>query len=214
MPRTSRCRIESLFFWLGGVIFPPLWTITDPIALELGEVFSASERTDWINLSRRLSAGRISPTEFLIKITGEEKFSRISLRIESILGNWMVCDRQVLTLAEELAREFKLYLISDYPKIWINSGVHTCELEKIFSSERIFFTEAFHESESDLDVIQKLGEAQIYQTGKSLMVDADPIRTMQSVRAGYDATVYVDARRLKRDLWLWGLFDATIDSVH
>ena len=209
MPRKSSCRIESLFFWLGDVLLPPLWKVAFQVSPESEDSVSLTTQADWINLSKQLSIGRLSPAEFLDKIGRAPGKPVTPPEFPSLLGTWKAADPRLLDLAEELVARFQLYLISDYPATWLEAAWQSSSLERVFSWDKVSFTEEMNVLEPDVQVIQKLAEAGIFHTGKSLLVDADPLRTLQAVQAGYDSTVFVDARRLRRDLGLWGVFQDT-----
>jgi hypothetical protein len=57
-------------------------------------------------------------------------------------------------------------------------------------------------------MLQWLVEAGAIIPGKSLWIDNHPVRTMLAVRQGIDASVFVDAERLYRDLELWGIISS------
>ncbi len=44
--------------------------------------------------------------------------------------------------------------------------------------------------------------------GEALLADANPRRTLDSIRAGLDATIYVDLRRFRRDLYIWRIINS------
>ncbi|HLE16639.1 MAG TPA: hypothetical protein VI776_17990, partial [Anaerolineales bacterium] len=88
MPRKSSCRIESLFFWLGGVLLPPLWKVAFQVSPETEESVSPTTQADWINLSKQLSIGRLSPAEFLDKIGQSPGKPVTPPEFPLMLGTW------------------------------------------------------------------------------------------------------------------------------
>jgi hypothetical protein len=104
---------------------------------------------------------------------------------------------------EALRDRFELWLVST------SSAQQTAEIVSINSLSRWFEDGTIHlateNGEDHLAFLQSLVEAGVINPGHSLWIDHHPKRTMIAVRHGIDAGIFIDSRRLYRDLWLWDI---------
>lgn len=104
---------------------------------------------------------------------------------------------------DELHDRFELWLVSYSAPEQVAAIISKNSLAKWFKGGAVYSLPedvVGHES-----MLQAMGEAGVIIPGKSLWIDHHPIRTMLAVRQGIDAGIFVDGRRLYRDLWLWGM---------
>jgi hypothetical protein len=106
-------------------------------------------------------------------------------------------------LLDALQHRFELWLVSHHPSQQTAGIIAKNSLSRWFEDGSVYF---LHEHVvSHQAVLQSLVEAEVIIPGKSLWIDHHPVRTMAAVRQGIDASIFVDSKRLYRDLWLWGI---------
>lgn len=104
---------------------------------------------------------------------------------------------------DALHRRFELWLVSKYPSQQAADIIAKNSLTRWFENGAVYLLPEHivdHEA-----VLQSLVEAEVIIPGKSIWVDHHPVRTMVAVRQGIDASIFVDGKRLYRDLGLWGI---------
>ena len=91
-------------------------------------------------------------------------------------------------------------LIADVPPADLDALRGRTSLGNWFEAGQTFFVE-----EDDPDALGTLAVAGALVPGSTLLIDRDPVRTLDALRRGIDVSIFVSADRLYRDLWLWGL---------
>jgi hypothetical protein len=108
-------------------------------------------------------------------------------------------------LLDELAPGYELWLVSCYPARQTAAVISENALSRWFGRERDYVLP--DDVVNHGGILSLMVTAGVVQPGKSLWIDDHPVRTMLAIRQGIDAGIFVDARRLRRDLWLWGIVD-------
>ena len=108
-------------------------------------------------------------------------------------------------LVAELAAQRRLTMVSDYPRRWLLPVVERSRLSQWFPDEAVFYCAEHQVSGEYTELFATLVNMNIIVPGSSLWVDHHPKRSHVAVRQGIDVAIFVDARRLRRDLGLWGL---------
>jgi hypothetical protein len=104
---------------------------------------------------------------------------------------------------DALQHRFELWLISSYPSPQLADVISKNSLSLWFDDGAVYSLPSHNMGHREM--LQWLVVAGVVEPGKSLWIDHDPIRTMLAVRQGIDASIFVDAERLCRDLALWGI---------
>ena len=104
---------------------------------------------------------------------------------------------------DDLPDHYELWLVSTLSPQKVAKLISKNSLSKWFDDENVYFLPE-HVADHQLLLISLVEEGVIYP-GKSLWIDHHPIRTMLAVRQEIDASIFVDAERLHRDLELWGI---------
>ena len=194
-------RIKRFVFWVGGVIFPAISQVSLEILAPGGK--DSGIQLELRELERALWIGLISTEEFCRRaidvagaaIAASDLFAEIPGRVEPLPG--------MPELVRELARNYEVFLVSDYPRQWLQPALQ--RIGFIQQSASIFFVSKLGTSDEYADLVEMLVESSVIVPGSSLWVDQNPARTAVAIRRGIDASIFVDARRLYRDLGLWGL---------
>jgi hypothetical protein len=102
---------------------------------------------------------------------------------------------------DELIHRFELWLVSDYPAEPTAAVIAENGLSRWFDDESVFLLpQGMADQQQILDALVTAG---VIVPGESLLIDNHPTRTLLAVRQGIDASIFVDARRFRRDLVLW-----------
>ncbi len=203
--------ITSVFFWFDGVLAPPLWRLTR-IVLEANEVKAdAVLCLDLIDLGRKLRAGAMSCDEYCrhvielasAPLSPEQLAAMIERRIEATAG--------VLKVIDELSDLYHPYMLFDYPHAWLFPALSQTGLARRFPDHRIVIMDQYSNPNEPDAVPSSLARLQVAPR-EVLLIDSDPRRAMALFRMGLKIVIFIDARRLRRDLVLWKMLPP--DHVH
>jgi hypothetical protein len=199
MPR----RITRLIFLPGGTIFAPLAELAASF-LVADRGLTPAQRMALRDAALALAAGTDDPRRFCARaaeICGAQGGAAAS-RLCEHLAQGAAALPGMPPLIEELALTSELGLASDYPPAWLAPALARSGLASCFPADRIFYM-------ADLGGYARLFDGLVaagaVAPGHTLWVDAHSLRTSEALRRGIDAEIFVDARRLRRDLGLWGL---------
>ena len=206
-------RITNYFFMVGGVILPRIaQTTIELLAEKKGQPLAHDQRMTIFEAEKALFIGQIIPEVFLKRIDQLCNCfkSRHELLIEFM--KWIRVDAGALSTANDLQQTSQVYLCSDYPRPWLEEIAQRFQLFDLFSPHQVIYPA---EAEAELPVRDDLQgvfdglQAKGYlNQGASLWVDAHPFRTSAAIRQGIDAIIYVNERRLRRELNLRKLLPA------
>lgn len=192
-------QLNHYCFSLENVVVQSLHDALEKIMQGRGE---SQKRYD---LTLALSLGKISPDDFWKEIlsssTGEVKISDLQEKV----GNSLEPIDGTLKVLTELKKENTLSLFSQLPRELFASVKKHFGLQDLFADSDIFFTNEMNLKNTTADVVNYLIAGKCLNPGKSVVVDADSRRTSAAIRAGMDAIIFVDARRLRREIALRGL---------
>ena len=198
-------RIDRLAFLLGGVLVPSVSQAALRVLSIEGEPPGQEILLALHGLEAKLCTGRIDSEEFcqrVIQVTGRTLTTR---ELAQGVQSQIIAEADVLSLINELEKDYLLQLICDYPREWVLPALPDCGLAQFFPIDQIAFIAGYQAASPRKDLILALEEAGVLLPGKTLLVDSDPARTRNAVRMGIEATIYVSAWRLRRDLRLWGI---------
>lgn len=199
-------RIKRVVFLSGGVLIPRLSEIT--LALYSSE--SSDNQTlsrELLTVEQQLSIGKISGEDFSNRISelfnlaidSEAFLVQAKPLIHILPGMWKV----LLALRDE----FELVLVSDYPDGWLEYLLQDIDQPYWFKDQNTFFLPELKPPDQQRRMLQTLVEAGAIISGSSLWIDHHPKRTMNAIRMGIYAGIFVSGDRLYRDLWLWSMVD-------
>jgi hypothetical protein len=215
-------RIDHMLFWAGGVILPRLSSLAahalpaspGPLGGAPGPLGGAgaggaggAAGTDpavarrLADLERRLAQGEFAPPVFCELAAAAAGAPGMGGALEQAMLAGAGILPGMAGLLEDLAPRARLGLLSDYPRPWLQAIMDRSELARIFSPANIQYTA----DRPGADLFDALTAEGVIRPGSTLWVDYDSPRAMIAVRRGIDAALCVDARRLRRDLGLWGL---------
>jgi len=105
-------------------------------------------------------------------------------------------------LIAELALTLEVRLVSDYPSVWLLPALARSGLAGYFPAAEISYVADLGGSAG---ILGALIATRVILPGHTLWVDGHSPRTSEALRKGVAADIFVDARRLRRDLSLWRL---------
>jgi hypothetical protein len=196
-------RINRLVFWVGGVVLPAISQVClEVLAPDREQV---GLRLELLDLEKALWTGAISTEDFClgaIGLTGatlvvDDLLAEIPKRADPLPG--------MPGVIGDLAADYELALVSDYPRRWLLPAMQRGGLSRWFADETVFCVSEHAVSGEYPELFETLVTSKVIIPGSSLWVDHNPSRTSVAIRQGIDASVFVDADRLYRDLGLWGL---------
>ena len=196
-------RITRLAILAGGVLFP---TPTEAVAtcLAAGGKLTLAQRGGLQQAGRSLADGRTAPAQFCAEVTelcgvrGEPAAARLYEQ----LANELAAQPGLPSLIVDLALTHEVRLVSDYPAAWVLPALRRSGLEGCFPETEIAYVADLGGLAGMFDALVAGG---LIVPGHTLWVDSHSRRTSEALRRGIDATIFVDARRFRRDLGLWRL---------
>ena len=199
-------RINRLMFWFGGVLAPRVSNIIEDLLESRGSSLSAPDRLSLRNLEKVLALGQVSQAEFCQVVCDLSSSVLSTADISARLESGLPVSRDLPPLLDELAECCPLFILSDFPHDWLFSSFQEYDFSKHFPESSIRFTRDYR-AESYPSLLSTLVQSDILHPGTTLLVDSTPERVHLTVRSGIDVAIFVDARRLRRDLVLWDILD-------
>ncbi len=198
-------QIDKYFFVLGGVIIKSLsWTIINTFNDK--QIFSDGDiRKGIYKIETDYTLGRISKEEFFEEAT---KISDVDLSLaefESIATSKVELIDGILEVLEELKKQYSLFLFSQYSPELLNGIFSRLNLGDTFLEKNILFACETGLPDLKACLFEKIISDQWITPGRSIWVDSDPHRTSASIRAGIDTIIFLDSKRLRREIALRGL---------
>jgi hypothetical protein len=187
----------------GGTVFVPVADATASY-LDAGRGLTPVQRSGLQAAARALADGTTSARQFCVRaaeICGAPG-EAAAARLDEHLAEGVAAEPGMVSLIEEVARGSEVCLVSDYSAAWLLPALARNGLASLFQADKLFYI-------ADLGGLAALFERLVAEgaaiPGHTLWVDAHSPRTSEALRKGIDAAIYVDARRLRRDLGLWRL---------
>ncbi len=196
-------RITRLVFWAGGVVLPTLPVVTASF-LAPGRQATLAERVGLTEAAYALASGQGDPEQYCARAAGcfgepgatsaSLLYERLAAGVDALPGMPDLIAETTLTL--------EVRLVSDYPSVWLLPALARNGLAPCFPADAISYVANLWGFSGVLDALIAAG---VILPGHTLWVDAHSPRTSEALRKGVDANIFVDVRRLRRDLALWRL---------
>ncbi len=194
-------RITRLVFMAGGVVLPTLAEAATAL-LAPDHTLRPEQLLDLQAAACALADGRNRSEEFCARAAGICAREAAAGLLDERLAERLVAQPGMPDLIAKLAEALEVRLVSDYPPGWLLPALARSELARCFPAAEIAYT-------MDLGGLAGLFDAlvadRVLLPGQAIWVDAHSARTSAALRRGIDAAIFVDARRLRRDLGLWRL---------
>lgn len=193
--------IHRLFFVLGDIFLPRVYSVSLELFKKRDLVPVDQDRIGIHSLESALLTGSLTEHDFLHRIAS--LFSKKIPITESDLLSSLRVDRRPLSVASNLRKDKEVILFSDYPKSWLE--MIDCNVDLIGLFNKVIYSQDLRCSNIQEDILTRLKMIGEIQEGSSLWVDKNSLRTTRAIHDGIDAIIYVDERRLRRELHLRSL---------
>jgi hypothetical protein len=190
--------IQRYYFMAGGVILPRLSAQVITMLEKQDNPLSERQRLALFDLERALFSGALPAGSYFDRVNAAAAPQQ-PLALDGFLQGIEV-DAGALSVADELRRNSQVILLSDYPPEWLAALDHRSGVFAHF--DRVLPLQGMGCEDDRAAIFSRLCKADELSAGTSLLVDANPFRTTLAIRQGVDAIIYVDERRLHRELWL------------
>jgi hypothetical protein len=147
----------------------------------------------------------LTRTAFLSNVEAFTGETLPALELEQLILRNATIEPGLEELARELARKYRLSLLADIPPEWVEAIINKGFFKHIMISNRILDWRVPREEQEDTRILGSRIRMHELRQGSTLFVDREARRAMTIIRAGYDAAIYVNAERFRRDLQLWGI---------
>jgi len=190
---------------LEGVVVKSLCEILIDIINSAGNIHYPVDYQTIYELTLDLALGKISEEEFLHSV-----FSLTGMRFETCNLKEMIVDNAppilgIMDVLKELGEKKSLFMFSQYPPEMYDRIKTRLGLDKLIPEKNVFFTSGSGVQNLKSGIIERLIFNKWITPGKSIFIDNDSRRTSAAIRAGIDAIIFVDSRRLRREIALRGL---------
>jgi hypothetical protein len=193
--------INRLFFVLGDVFLPCVYSVSLELLKKRGLDPVDQDRIGIHSLEGALLTGSLTELDFLHRVA-----LLLSEKIpitESDLLSSLSVDHRPLSVVSNLRKDKEVFLFSDYPKPWLEMIDRNVDL--ISSFNKVIYSQDLHCSNLQEDIFTRLKVIGEIKEGSCLWVDKNSFRTSRAIHNGIDAIIYVDERRLRRELSLRSL---------
>jgi FMN phosphatase YigB (HAD superfamily) len=198
-------RIDRLVVWIAGVLTPHLSQVTLVQTLNSLSAAPADMVFALADLERELATGALSPSEYCEHALHLTRVDMPATELERRIVDDISLHADILRVIDALVGQYDVRLLANLPPSWLDGLMDRLGLSARFDAGRIAIVADFHPRDLSADLLPRLVKAGVIVPGRTLLVDDDPLRAETAIRAGLDAALFVDARRLYRDLGLWGL---------
>jgi FMN phosphatase YigB (HAD superfamily) len=195
--------IKAIFFWMGGVIIQP---IPELVVKELYdqpiEYIDFQNRLYLRELAQQLYIGQIDGRAYCLMAVQQCQSALEAKDLETKIIHGASLQPLILEIVDSLPTTYQRWLISDYPPEWFRPIAQRLDLFSRFQEDRIIFTSTCGLTRLVPDIFYHV----VHQSNQSLkdcvIIDSVTPRAIQAVRHGLSSTIFVDAKRLKKDFSL------------
>jgi hypothetical protein len=150
-------------------------------------------------------SGKLSKEEFINNIGKIPNLNMNAEEIKSDIIGKQKFIKGIIDILKELKEQYSLFLYSQYPPDDLLDVFSRLKAEDIFSESRILYSQKIGLSDNKSNLFNKLISDESITPGTSIWIDSNPRRTSASIRAGIDSIIFVDSKRLRREIALRGL---------
>jgi len=165
--------------------------------IHLGE----DKRLALFELEQLLFCGTLTADEYLRRVN-DQVSSPFPISVDGLLKD-LLMDEGALSVVDELRKSYQVVLLCDYPPEWLLEIDRQTDLSARFN--RVIYTRTMNCTDERALFFQQLQARGELVAGECVWVDANPFRTAIAIRQSIDAIIYVEERRLRRELRLRSL---------
>ena len=197
--------IDRYYFVLGDVVIRSLsWTILNTFRNQ--QIFSNSAiRQKLYEFEIFYTLGKISKKEYFKEVAKITNMDLNPDKFESFICNKVKIIEGILEVLKELKKHYSLFLFSQYSPEFLDGLSSRLNLTGVFMDSNILYACKTGLPNLTACLFEKIISDQWITPGKSVWIDSDPHRTSASIRAGIDTIIFLDSKRLRREIALRGL---------
>jgi hypothetical protein len=189
---------------LNGVVIPELPDVIQAVLQHL-HIESTDLDQNLLNWCYSFIEGSSTRATFISSIEALTGSVISSQELEQLILRHATIECGLKELAQDLAKEYRLWLLADIPPEWVDVIINRVHFKQFIPSNRILDWRIPRQEHQDSRVLGSRLLMYDLRPGSTLIVDRGARRAMAFIRSGYDAAIYVNAKRLRRDLGLWGI---------
>jgi len=195
--------IKTIFFWMGGVIIQPI------PELFVRELYDQS--IEHIAFQNRLYLRELVQELYIGQIDGRA-YCRMTVQqcqidfdvevLETRVIQRAALQPSILETLDSLPSSYQRWLISDYPLEWFRPIAERLDIHSRFPEDRILFTSTCGLTRLVPDIFYQIVHRSNQSVKDCMIIDSETPRAIQAVRHELSSTIFVDAKRLKKDFVL------------
>ena len=192
----------SFLFTFRGVIFHSIsWSLIQKFK-DIHLFQDSSKRNSLFKLEEEYSSGRSSTEEF---------FDQITLLFQNVINPsdiWsLVYQRAFLVegvpaIISEIKNKYPIFGFSHFRSDILQKLLLKLRLDDVFKDENIIYSSDFGELAHGDSLINNLVYEKNIRPGRTIWIDADPKTVSRAVRNDFPAIIFIDDRRLRREIAL------------
>lgn len=195
--------LQAMVFWLSGVFTPSISDLLfNAVSIDDHSTKDLSALIGFQELYDQLSLGLIDDNEYCQTITTETNLViKPEAITESILASLMP-NEPVYEILNLLPKNYRFWLIVDYPESWINKISERLDVNRTFPIERTIMLSKYGLSNISPELFQFLPEHIGLPIERCLLIDSNTKRVINAINYGLPSIIYFDAPRLMREFKL------------
>jgi len=159
-------------------------------------------RTIFWRLAEELYLGKIDGRSFCRGVVEAAGIRVTPERLEGKLLSAALPHIPALEVLAQLPSDYRIWLVSDYPREWFGGLSSKLERYPFFSPERLIFTADYRLEKLVPEIFPLLVRDAGQPRESCVLIDGDSARAVEAVKCGLPAELYVDAFRLRRSFLL------------
>lgn len=197
-------RISSLVFVAGGVLTPHIAQVVQ-VALWPLSAPGPDVQLRLKGMDEELFTGALDAESYCQQAVALAGVGISPLMLASYIEGALALIPSIAAVLAELAERYILWLLANYPHLWLDPLMQRTDLPRYFGGGRILVAPDRALPDTNKALFDMLISSGAFMPGRSLLVDDNPKRGMAAIRAGLDCALFVDLPRFRRDLSIWGL---------
>ncbi len=206
---------KIIFFWFGGVLTQSVLEVTfQAMFPNKGYAGKYKERNEIKKLAEEFSLGLFSAQKYCEQAI---KCCNINISadvLETKIKKEAFLRKPILALMEGLSPMFNLWLISDYPKVWLEEITKNEDRLGQLFGDRILYTSAFQLNRMVPDIFYYITRGANSPMDECFMIDGMSSRAIEAVKHGLQSTIYVYPQRLEHELAMRKILKTDNEVLH
>jgi hypothetical protein len=206
---------DTLLIWFGGVVTELISEITIAgLKSEQSVRDFFKQRSEIKQLAEELSLGLRSTHSYCESVIQTTNSSLDVNALEPLILSRASLNKSVLNLFNSIPEKFEKWLISDYPESWFQILSSRMGLLEQFPLDQTIFTSQGGLAAMVPDVFDYITSASGHSLDECVLIDSISYRSVQAVRFGLSAIIYVYPERLEHELALRGILETQEEVLH